>query len=71
MLGVVDRFEGEYAVIEMDDGRIININKGSLPSNIKEGDVLRETECGLVMDAQETAKRKRCIEELTSDMWSE
>jgi hypothetical protein len=30
--GVIDRFEGKFAVVELEDGRIINICKKKFPA---------------------------------------
>ncbi len=38
-MNIIDRFEGEYAVIETDGG-IINVLRSELPENAAEGDVL-------------------------------
>lgn len=40
MLITIDRFEGEYAVAEIEDGNFANIPKILFP-NAKEGDVYR------------------------------
>ncbi len=40
---IIDRFEGELAVIE-EDGVILNIPITALPENAKEGSVLIKTE---------------------------
>lgn len=37
---IVDRFEGEYAVIERAGGETFNIPRYLLPSALKEGDVV-------------------------------
>lgn len=37
MNAIIDRFEGRYAVVETDDGKMHNIDKSLLP-NAKEGD---------------------------------
>lgn len=37
---VVDRFEGEWAVVENENRRTFNIPKSILPIGIKEGDVI-------------------------------
>ena len=36
----VDRFEGEYAVCEDESGAFVNIERKSLPSDVKSGDIL-------------------------------
>ncbi|TYP56686.1 DUF3006 domain-containing protein [Thermosediminibacter litoriperuensis] len=60
--GVIDRFEGEFAVIETTDGKIINIKKHLLPERAREGDVI-DLE-NLTIDEPETRRRKREIEEM-------
>ena len=55
---IIDRFEGEYAVIETDSG-MINVPRSEIPPSVKEGDVLR-----IIIDTDETASRKERIEGL-------
>ena len=50
---IIDRFEGEYAVVEIDEGNFVNIPKILLGS-AKEGDVI-----SIDIDTDETLKRKR------------
>ncbi len=40
MKKVIDRFEGEFAVVELPDGRFCNIPKCALPKGAGEGDVI-------------------------------
>ena len=49
---IIDRFEGDFAVIEIDGG-MIDIPRYELPTGAKEGDTLR-----LVIDADDTEARK-------------
>lgn len=58
---IIDRFEGEYAVVEMDE-EMLTIPLCELPAEAKEGDVLMKTETGYSVDAEETkARRERLI----------
>lgn len=68
MKGIIDRFEGDYAVVEMPDGKMININKIKLPIGVQEGMVIHIAE-SITIDKDETLKRKREIEKLTEDLW--
>ncbi len=56
---VIDRFEGEFAVIELENGDMVDIPKKILPDNAKEGSVIKitcdEKETQLSRDA---AKKK-------------
>ena len=53
---IIDRFEGDFAVIETDNG-MLNVSRSELPTGAKEGDVLR-----LVIDADGTDSRKERID---------
>ena len=41
MKGIIDRFEGKYAIVELDGGKIINIDKIRLPLGVKEGMIIQ------------------------------
>lgn len=69
MKAVIDRFEGEYAVCEKDDRTMIKLKKSEIPFSAKEGDVLIIEVGNIILDKEETEKRKREIERLTEDMW--
>jgi len=70
MKGIIDRFEGNYAVVELEDGKIINIDKAQLPIGIEEGMVIHISE-SITINIDETKKRKEEIEKLTEDLWDE
>ena len=38
--GVIDRFEGDWAVVEMDSGEFLDMPKDTLPPNAVEGSVI-------------------------------
>ncbi len=44
ILYVVDRFEGDFAVLENEDGSHKNTYRELLPENVREGDILEFTE---------------------------
>ena len=60
---IIDRFEGEYAVVEIDEGSFVNIPKILLGS-AKEGDVI-----SIDIDTDETLKRKNEIDNLMNDLF--
>ncbi|MEK6266944.1 MAG: DUF3006 domain-containing protein [Clostridium sp.] len=70
MKGIIDRFEGEYAVVELVDGKMININKMKLEIGVEEGMVIDISEF-ITINSYETLKRKKEIEKLTESMWDE
>ena len=53
---ILDRFEGEFAVVETNNG-LINIPRIDIPAEAQEGDVLV-----LGLDKSGTAARKESIE---------
>lgn len=70
MRGIIDRFEGQYAMVELQDGKVINIDKMKLPKGIEEGMVIHISE-SITIDIDETKKRKAEIEKLTEGLWEE
>ena len=66
---IIDRFEGEYAVIEQDIGKFINVNKDNLPINAKEGDVLIYENGIYKIDISEKEKIKEEVLKLQNSLW--
>lgn len=61
---IIDRFEGEYAVVELPDKTFVTIPKKALPEEAKEGDIITIT-----VNNSETEKRKKKIRKLADDLW--
>ncbi len=40
MRGIIDRFEGNFAIIELEEKIMKNISKSDLPAGVKEGDAV-------------------------------
>lgn len=59
----IDRFEGDYAVVETQEKNIFNIPKALLP-HAKEGDVIN-----IEIDEEETKKRTLHIKQMMDDLW--
>lgn len=69
MKGIIDRFEGNFAVIELD-GRIMkNIEVSVLPAGIKEGDAIVLANGKWQFDLNETVKLKAEIKKLAEDLF--
>ena len=62
---IIDRFEGNFAVIETSDG-MVKISISDIPPNSKEGDILF-----LTVDSDTTKQRKRRIDGLMNDLFSD
>lgn len=61
---IIDRFEGEFAVVEMDDRKKVNMPKILIPK-AKEGDIIE-----IKVDSDETNKRREEINKLMNDVWN-
>ena len=51
---IIDRFEGDFAVVELPDGSFADLPRALVPAGAGEGSVLR-----IETDAAETEKRRR------------
>lgn len=60
---VIDRFEGNYAVVELDDLSIVNVPK-SLFKGAKEGDII-----DIIINKEESDKRKGSINKLIDNLF--
>jgi hypothetical protein len=62
----IDRFEAEYAVLELPDGSMVNLPRKVLPADAGEGDIINIT-----VDRDETQMRKKEIQKLAEDLWTD
>lgn len=62
---IIERFEGEFAIVELDNNKIINVPK-ELFKNAKEGDVFK-----IEFDSNETDNRKNKIENIMNNLFIE
>lgn len=60
----VDRFEGDYAIVELEDQSTADIPVKALPQNMKEGDIII-----LSVDRKETQQRKNEIDSLANRLF--
>nr|WP_039767058.1 MULTISPECIES: DUF3006 domain-containing protein [unclassified Caldicellulosiruptor] len=60
---VIDRFEGKFAVLELEDGKIVNVPIDIIPQGAKEGDVLL-----IEIDKKETENRQKRISKLFEEL---
>lgn len=64
MKWTVDRLEGNYAVIELENKETADIPLKALPDGVKEGDIL----C-VAVDKDKTAERKTEIDSLANRLF--
>lgn len=62
---IIDRFEGDFAVVEMPDKTMYNLPKGLFP-NAKEGSVI-----SIEIDVNETKKRRADVEKIMDEVWDD
>lgn len=62
---ILDRFEDDYAIIEVDEDNIISVPR-ILVGNAKEGDVIK-----IEVDKSNTDKRKKDIQELMDSVFED
>lgn len=55
----IDRFEGDFAICECEDFKIIKILKNKLPSNAHEGDILNMDGDNCFVDVDLTLNKKK------------
>ncbi|MCH5297965.1 MAG: DUF3006 domain-containing protein [Ruminococcus sp.] len=67
----IDRIEEGKAVLECENGDMVNLDVASLPKNIKEGDILEFADGSYFLDDEETSRRKKKIKELMSSLFEE
>lgn len=66
---ILDRFEGDLAVLETQERKIIMIQRSVLPEGVCEGDVIYEENGVYRVDSEETKRRKAEINELLKGLW--
>ena len=62
---IIDRFEGDYAVVELPDMSTVDMPIQLVPEGAKEGDVLI-----IEIDIEETKKREEQIKKLMDELWN-
>ena len=63
---IIDRFEGDFAVVEdYDTGTIKNLKRENFPKEAKDGDIINISDNNIItIDTEETKKRKEKMENL-------
>ncbi len=62
---IIDRFEGDFAVVETENGAFVNLPKCLVP-DAKEGDVI-----SITIDHAETEKREEKINHLMDKLFKD
>ena len=67
---IIERIEEDIVIIELEDGKHIEVSKNNFPENIKEGDFVFESEDNYFVDVDKTANLREKITELQSSLWN-
>ena len=66
----VDRFEGDFAVLEnRNTGKMIDVKKENLPENVKEGDILDKINGKYTLNKEKTLETKNRIKDKMQKLW--
>ena len=60
---IIDRFEGDCAVVELEEGVFVNMPKILLPNLAEEGDVII-----IGIDEEETDRRRHRMDEMMGNL---
>ena len=66
---VIDRFEGEFAVLEDENGSFQNIKKSLFPQNAKESDCVIFKDGKYTISKEKTESLKQEIDDLMEDLF--
>lgn len=70
--GIIDRFEGRYAIVEMPEGTMEFIFKNALPSEADVGDfIIIHTDHHITLDIESTTTRKKEIATLADELFED
>ncbi|TCT11628.1 DUF3006 family protein [Natranaerovirga pectinivora] len=61
---IIDRFEGRFAVVELENKEKVNMPVELIPSEAKEGDIIH-----IYIDKKETEKRRLEMSSLMDKLW--
>jgi len=62
---IIDRFEGEFAVVELGDRTFVNIPRKAVPPDAREGSVIDAR-----IDEECTSDRSRKINNMMNDLFT-
>jgi len=69
--GIIDRFEEDWAVVELDNGSFVDIPMSNLPPNASEGSVVLIEDNRVTLLSEETQARRRQIDKLIKDLFED
>ena len=70
MKGIVDRFEGDFVVIEME-GNMKDVPKKQVDSSVKVNDVVELVDGKWIVKEADTERRRKEIKALMDSVWED
>lgn len=67
---VIERIEEDIVIIELDDGKHVEVSKNDFPEDIKEGDFVLKYNDQYIIDDDKTSEFRRRIAELQNSLWN-
>ncbi len=67
---IIDRFEGDTAVLEDENKEFLNVPKSILPENANEGDCLVFKDRKYIIDEETTKELKEEISDLMDELFN-
>lgn len=71
MTYTIDRFSGDYALLEDDEQTVVRVERSLLPVEAREGDVLIHENGEYTVDRDATADRRKLMNELLASLWED
>ena len=68
---IIDRIEGNYVIVEKENGDMYKISIENIESNFNEGDILIKKGEYFEIDKKFTLNRKKQINDSMKNMWEE
>lgn len=65
---IIDRFEGEWAIIETENRAMFNLPRSVMPTDLKEGDVINIL---VSIDTESTLQRSKASKSLLDNFFDE
>lgn len=60
----IDRFEGEYAVVELESGKFVDVPREAIPVEARESDIIE-----VKINKADTEKRREEVRKLENDLF--
>ncbi len=68
--GIIDRFEGEWAIIEYGN-HMFKLERKCLPAEAREGDLIKKQADVWIVDQSGSVLRQREIDKLADELWED